>query len=221
MAERFHVYTLDMRNHGASPHESEMTYAAMVEDVLGFMDANNLPRVTLVGHSMGGKIAMLLACRHPELVERMIVVDIAPQDYFWPAHRVEFAAMNELKLDALTSRLEAEQQLESRVPSLGMRKFITTNLERGADGAWRWIMNLPVLTRALPTLEANSLEAKDSYRGASLFIAGGRSPYVGPDGREAILRHFPVARIESLTASGHNPHVEALEAFVALVNSFG
>ena len=93
---------------------------------------------------MGGKVAMLLACRHPDTRERLVVVDIAPKDYFWPAHRASFAAMNELNLADLRSRAEAEMRFEARVPSWPMRKFLTTNLERTADGAWYWQINLPV-----------------------------------------------------------------------------
>lgn len=220
LAERFHVCALDLRNHGASPHANEMTYDALVEDVLGWLDAQNLARATLVGHSLGGKVAMRLACRHPERVTRLVIVDIAPVKYFWPARREEFAAMNELNLGTLTSRGEAELLMEPRVTGLGMRKFIATNLERGADGAWRWIINLRVLTRELATMEDNSLETQDHYDGPALFIVGGRSTYVVAEGREAIGRHFSAARIETIEAAGHNPHVEARETFVRLVNAF-
>jgi pimeloyl-ACP methyl ester carboxylesterase len=123
LAEKYHVLALDLRNHGDSPHASEMSYAAMVEDVIGWLDAQQLTRVTLLGHSMGGKVAMLLACRHPERVAGLIVVDIAPKDYRWPAHREEFAAMNELDLASLESRAAGEQAFESRISDWAMRKF--------------------------------------------------------------------------------------------------
>jgi len=104
LAPGFHVFALDLRNHGRSPHADEMTYPAMVDDVLGWLDAQGLTRVTLMGHSLGGKVAMLLACRHPDRVERLVVVDIAPKDYPAHADRAEFAAMNALPLAALRSR---------------------------------------------------------------------------------------------------------------------
>jgi pimeloyl-ACP methyl ester carboxylesterase len=126
----YHVLALDLRNHGGSPHDDEMTYAAMAGDVIAWLDVQGLARVTLLGHSMGGKVAMLLACRHPDRVARLIVVDIAPKDYFWVAHRAEFAAMNELDLTSLQSRAEAELRFEARVDDWAMRKFIATNLER-------------------------------------------------------------------------------------------
>ncbi|MDQ5977259.1 MAG: hypothetical protein QG602_231 [Verrucomicrobiota bacterium] len=217
LAAENHVFALDARNHGRSAHDAAMNYEVLAHDVADWMQAQGLPRATLVGHSMGGKTAMLLACRRPELVERLVVVDIAPKDYFWVAHRGEFAAMNELDLDSLTSRGEAEMRFEARVPNLGMRKFLTTNLDRDEAGRWKWTVNLPVLTKALPGLERNSLAASDRYDGPALFIAGGKSQYVQPGDHAAIRRHFPSARIEVIAESGHNPHMEARERFVALV----
>jgi pimeloyl-ACP methyl ester carboxylesterase len=157
LAEHYHVLAPDLRNHGRSPHDDTMDYEALRGDVLTWMEAQGLGRVTLVGHSMGGKTAMLLACRHPERVERLIVVDIAPRDYFWPGHRASFAAMNELELRDLRSRAEAELRFEARVPNWAMRKFLATNLERTEDGNWRWQINLPGLSRALPQMESNPL----------------------------------------------------------------
>jgi pimeloyl-ACP methyl ester carboxylesterase len=217
LAQHFHVFALDARNHGRSPHAPEMDYAVLAEDIVGWMNAQGLAQAVIVGHSMGGKTAMLLACRHPERVARLVVVDIAPRDYFWVAHRGEFSAMNELELSSLQSRQEAEMRFEARVPSLGMRKFLTTNLERGENGAWRWTVNLPVLTAALPVMEKNSLQPDDRYDGPALFIAGGRSQYVQPGDHAAILRHFPAARIAVIADSGHNPHMDQREDFVRLV----
>jgi esterase len=217
LAAHCHVHALDARNHGRSPHDVEMSYAAMVDDVLAWMDAHRLTKTTLVGHSMGGKTAMRLACRHPERIERLVIVDIAPKDYQWAAHRAEFAAMNELDLPSLQSRAEAELRFEARVRDLGMRKFLATNLERGGDGRWRWLINLPVLTTALPQLEANSLASDDRFDGPALFIVGGKSRYVQRQDHEVIRRHFPAARIETIAESGHTPHMEAREEFVRLV----
>jgi pimeloyl-ACP methyl ester carboxylesterase len=170
---------------------------------------------------MGGKTAMLLACRHPNRVERLVVVDIAPKDYYWVAHRGEFAAMNELDLGSLQSRQEAEMRFEARVPSHGMRKFLATNLDRAEAGGWRWIVNLLVLTDALPTMEKNCLAPDDHYAGPALFIAGGRSQYVQPVDHAVIRRHFPKARIEVIAESGHNPHMDQREKFVGLVQLIG
>ena len=217
LSARFHVFALDLRNHGGSPHAADMSYAAMMNDVLEWLNAQQLPRVTLMGHSMGGKVAMLLASRHPERVERLIIVDTAPKDYFWLAHRAEFAAMNELDLGSLQSRAEAELRFEARVDDWAMRKFLATNLEQTPSGAWRWIVNLPALTAALPALEKNPLGPADRFDGSTQLIAGGKSHYVEPGDWGAVTGHFPNARLEIIPHSGHNPHMETREAFVRLV----
>lgn len=216
LAAHWHVLALDARNHGRSPHDSAMNYDVMADDLAAWMDRRGLTRAAIMGHSMGGKTAMRFACRHPERVERLVVVDIAPRDYHWVAHRAEFAAMTELDLGGLQSRQEAELRFEARVADFGMRKFLATNLERTADG-WRWAINLPVLTEALPRLEQNSLLAADRFDGPALFVVGGRSRYVQAADQAAITGHFPNARIATIADSGHNPHMETREAFVRTV----
>ncbi len=214
LATAFHVFALDLRNHGSSPHADTMTYAEMMVDVIGWLDAQHLGSVALLGHSMGGKVAMLLACRHPARVERLTVVDIAPKDYFWPAHRASFAAMNELNLAELHSRAEAEMRFEARVPSRPMRRFLASNLSGSREGGWKWQINLPALTAALPELERNPLAEDERYVGPTLFLAGAKS-YIEGDDHAAIRAHFPAARIQVLPNAGHNPHMEMREAFVA------
>jgi esterase len=218
LAVRYHVWALDLRNHGASPHDEEMTYAAMEADVAAWLDARGLARASLMGHSLGGKVAMRLACRRPGRVEELFVVDIAPRDYDRGGRqRAEFAAMHTLDLNGLRSRAEAEQRLEALVPDWALRKFLTTNLERKAEGGWRWTINLAALTAALPDLERNSLEPADRFLGPALFITGGQSAYVQPADHAAIRRHFPAARIETIPAAGHDPHMQARAEFVRLV----
>lgn len=214
------VWALDLRNHGKSPWHDVMTYDAMVADVLAWLDARGLGAVDLMGHSMGGKVAMALACRHPERVRRLVVVDIAPKDYLSHGHRAEFAAMNELRLAELQSRGEAELKMEGRVPDWAMRKFLTTNLERGEDGAWRWSVNLPVLTAALPALEENPLHEGEWFAGPTRVIRGGKSRYVKDEDVARLTEFFPAARIENIAAAGHNPHMETRVEFCTAVAGF-
>jgi len=212
----WHVMALDLRNHGNSPHAAEMSYPDLVDDVLHWLDQQGLDRVHLLGHSMGGKTAMLLACRQPERVSRLTVVDIAPKSYRWAAHRMEFAAMHALDLEHLASRAEAELQMENRVSDWAMRKFLTTNLERTEAGTWRWIVNLPAISGAIAELEGNPLLPADRYGGPTRFIIGGRSNYVVPAQDTAVIQqHFPAAEILTVAAAGHNPHFEQRAAFVA------
>jgi pimeloyl-ACP methyl ester carboxylesterase len=210
------VLAPDLRNHGNSPHAPEMDYPVLAADVLHWLDQQGLSRVHLLGHSMGGKTAMLLACRHPERVSRLTVVDIAPKNYRWAAHRMEFAAMNALDLEHLTSRAEAELQMEGRVSDWAMRKFLTTNLERTEAGAWRWIVDLPAISGAIGALESNPLQPADRFDGPTRFIIGGRSKYVVPtQDLPVIQQYFPAAEILTVADSGHNPHFEQRAAFLA------
>ena len=218
LAKEREVVALDLRNHGKSPHAEPMTYAAMVEDVLAWLDARGWSKVELMGHSMGGKVAMALACRHPERISRLIVVDIAPKDYLSHAHRAEFAAMNELRVDKLESRGEAELRFEARVSDWAMRKFLATNLERNEGGGWRWMINLPVLTASLPELERSPLAEGERFAGPTLFVTGGKSRYVQAGDVGAIEAHFPGAQVEVIAGSGHNPHMEARAEFVKAVS---
>lgn len=217
LAASYHVSALDLRNHGQSPHADEMDHVSMMADVLAWMDTQHLERATLLGHSMGGKVAMLLACRHPERVERLIVVDIVPKDYFRVGHRAEFEAMSALDLEYLASRGEAELRFEGRVDDWAMRKFLTTNLERDADLRWRWQINLPVLTAALPSLEKNSLTPNDRFEGPTLLVTGERSNYVAVADHEMFRHHFPAAIFKTVAGAGHNPHMEQRSAFVRAV----
>jgi pimeloyl-ACP methyl ester carboxylesterase len=216
----FRVCALDLRNHGDSFHAHEISYEIMAADVLAWLDAHGIGRAHLLGHSMGGKVAMLLACRHPERLEKLIAVDIAPKAY--PrSHEREFAAMRALDLVTVQSRAEAEQQLATRVPDWAFRQFLLTNLERSDAGGWRWSINLAGLDAALPVLEAEFLRSGDRFEGETLFVLGGKSRYFAPDEDEGRVRaHFPRVRFETIAESGHNPHFEARDRFVALVRAF-
>jgi len=217
LTSRYHVWALDLRNHGRSPHAPEMTHDVLAADVLAWMDAQGLARGALLGHSLGGKVAMRLACRHPDRVDRLIVVDIAPRAYPEYAQRVEVQAMAGLRLEDLDSRADAERRLEGSVKDWAMRKFLTTNLDRDADGRWRWIVNLPVLQAALLDLVQDPLGPDDHFDGPTRFILGGRSSFVQAADHAVIRRHFPAVEITVMPESGHNPHLEAREQFATLV----
>jgi len=190
----------------------------MAEDVRAWLDAQRISGpVDLLGHSMGGRTAMAFAFRYPERVRRLIVVDTVPRAYEWVGGRPEFAAMNALDLRVLGSRAEAERLMEPLVPDWGMRKFLTTNLERDEAGQWRWSINLGGITAALPALEANPLAAGECFEGEAHFIVCGRSSYVRAEDHATIRAHFSAAQIALLPDSGHNPHMEAREEFVRVV----
>jgi esterase len=220
LAAEFHVCALDLRNHGDSFHAREMTYAIMADDVVAWLDGRGIERTHVIGHSMGGKVAMLLACRHPSRVRKLIAVDIAPKAYP-SSHSAEFAAMHAIDLGTLASRAEAEKVMDSLVSDWGMRQFLLSNLERRNGGGMRWIINLPGLTAALPVLEAEFLHAGDRYDGETLFVLGEKSRYfVRGEDEAQVAPHFPRARYTIIAECGHNPHFEGRERFVAVVREF-
>ena len=154
LAARFAVFGVDLRNHGESPHAAAMSYPLMAGDVVELMDALGLTQCSLLGHSMGGKVAMQLALACPRRVARLIVVDMAPVEY--PArneaHMQLIAAMQALDLSSLKNRTEAEQRLAPQIPDAPTRKFILTNLVRVADGGFRWQLNLAAIREAYEVL---------------------------------------------------------------------
>lgn len=191
----------------------------MAEDVKSWIETQVLGPVHLVGHSMGGKVAMAVACRSPMLLRSLVVVDIAPKAYA-PRWGKEFAAMNALDVGNLDSRQAAEQALEPAVPDWAFRKFLLTNLERRETGGFRWSVNLPVLEAALPVLFASPLALDEQFTGPTLFLRGELSDYITERDPEAIRRHFPAGELETIPGAGHNVHFEKPEAFVEAVTRF-
>ena len=218
LAEDFTVYALDGRNHGQSPHADSMTLQEMAQDVSDTMDALGLPQAHLLGHSMGGKIAMLLALQQPARVQSLLVVDIAPVAYVRGDVQV-LQGLQALDLSALASRAQADAQLAQQVHTPAVRDFLLTNLVKdGADG-FRWRFNLPVLARSFGEIIGWPL-AEGTYDGPVLFIKGANSDYILPEHQAATMRLFPHARIKTVQGAGHWVHSEKAETFRKLARDF-
>ena len=169
LARRCRVIALDLRNHGASPHDGDMHYTAMAADVLQTLDRLSALPATLLGHSMGGKVAMQAALAQPDAVARLVVADIAPVAYP-PHHRAIAAAMASLPLSPGMTRAQAGGALSDAVPDAGMRAFLLQNLQLGAAPAWR--IGLTEIIAALPVVEGWQAPADARYGGSALFMAG-------------------------------------------------
>ena len=210
------VIGLDLRNHGSSPWDDDCSYTSMAEDVRAFLLSEKLDSIHLVGHSMGGKVAMHLALSYPELVGRLTVVDIAPRSYS-DRVRVEFTAMNSIDLTKIKSRRDAENQLMDTVTDWGMRQFILTNLNSDEKGVWKWTVNREALTHSLKSILDFDIKDSKVFNGPTRFIRGGKSNYISDADFILIKKYFPQADIITLPESGHNPHFDSRVEFVDAV----
>ena len=219
LAAHRRVIAFDLRNHGASAWTGGMQYGEMAEDVLAMLQERGCRRAALLGHSMGGKAAMMAALRDPDMVERLIVVDIAPVAY--PPHHLNLVrAMRTLDLSAIKRRGEADRLLAAAVPDAAERGFLLQNLAF-EDGHARWKLNLEAIEREMSVLVGfPPLPDNAVYGGATLFVGGGRSDYLLPEYEPVIRRRFPHARIEWIEDAGHWVHAEQPAAFLQVVEPF-
>jgi pimeloyl-ACP methyl ester carboxylesterase len=213
------VVVADLRNHGASPWDPVHDYPALAADVARLIETRLGGRAAVIGHSMGGKAAMMLALERPALVERLVVVDIAPTRS--PGNSADILrALERVPLDRCAHRGDVEAALAGDVPEGKVRSFLAANVVSGPDGL-AWGVNLDAFARHLDDiLGFPDVPPGRTFAGPTLFLAGGRSPYVRPEQHAAILRLFPAARIETIPAAGHWLHADAPEEFLAAVRPF-
>ena len=219
LAAHHHVIALDLRNHGASPWVETMDYREMAEDVRTTLQGRGYDRFALLGHSMGGKVAMTAALEHGAAVERLIVADIAPVSYA-PHHLGHVRAMHELDLGGVKRRSDADAALAPAIPDPAERAFLLQNLVF-ENGAARWRLNLEAIEREMPRLVGfPALPPDHTYKGPTLFVAGGRSTYLRPEHEPAIRQLFPNAEIAVIDNAGHWLHAEQPAAFLAIIEAF-
>lgn len=221
MARRFaadrRVLAFDLRNHGASPWVPEMDYESMAGDVAHALDTRRLSSVDLLGHSMGGKVAMWLALSRPDLVHRLVVVDIAPITYEHAFAAPYAEAMRAIDLSQHTSRRSVDEALSQSLPDAVLRAFLMSNLARGGDG-FRWCVNLEAFSHNMDRLR-DFPETDARFAGPALFIGGG-TYYLQATHEAAARRLFPNARFMWIDGAGHWVHHAAPEAFADAVAGF-
>lgn len=218
-AESFEVYTIDLRNHGQSFHADEMNYPSMAADVAQLITHLGLRNCRILGHSMGGKVAMTLAIQHPALISSMIVADIAPV-----AYRHDYDDLIEpilaLDLDRFASRTQIDHALRPSIPEDQLRAFLLQNLLH-ETGAWRWRVNWPVIQRDMDNLTGFApLPADWVGSQPTQFIRGANSDYVGSAEIEVIERHFGDVRVATIDGAGHWLHAEKPIEFSRLALDF-
>lgn len=214
----FQVHLVDQRNHGHSFHDDAFNYEVLVEDLKHYCDAHKLEDIILLGHSMGGKTAMLFASKFPELVSKLIIADISPR--FYPIHHDGILyGLSALNFDVIKSRGEADATLSKYVSDFGTRQFLLKNLYWVEKGKLGLRMNLDVLKEEVSEV-GEPLPSQATFQKDTLFLRGDRSEYIGVDDEKIILNHFPKAEIVTIAKAGHWLHAENPEDFFAAVIKF-
>ncbi len=218
LAEHYRVYIIDQRNHGDSLHDKLHTYEAMAEDLAEFITAHNIENPHIMGHSMGGKTAMQFAVTHPDLFDKLVVVDIAPKAY--PVHHDEILeGLESIDLATIKTRSDADKQLAEYVPELGVRQFLLKNLNRDSSKSYSWKINLPVISQSIEKISEGPKEKLKTEKQV-LFVGGKNSNYIKEADFTTIDSFFPNAEIEMVEGAGHWIHAEKPEAFLEIVERF-
>ncbi|OAB28085.1 Pimeloyl-ACP methyl ester carboxylesterase [Flavobacterium fryxellicola] len=214
----FQVHILDLRNHGRSLHAGDFSYEIMVQDVVEYCQGHNLENIVIVGHSMGGKVAMLLATSHPELVSKLIVADIGPK--FYPQHHQEIlAGLNAVDFSVKPSRSDVEAIMSQFIPDFGTRQFLMKSLYWQEPGQLAFRFNLAVFNTKMEEIGV-PLPENAIFDKPTLFIRGGNSRYILDSDFDTIKHHFPESSIETIPKVGHWLHAENPAEFYQKVTSF-
>ena len=214
------LHLVDQRNHGRSFHSDEFNYDILATDIKAYCDHHGLDKIILLGHSMGGKTAMKFAVKFPEIVEKLIIADIAPK-YYAPHHQQileGLAALNN-NPEALKSRGDADEFMAQYIQDWGTRQFLLKNLYWKKDKTLALRMNLEVLS-SNPEAIGEALEPEEIYNGEVLFLRGSKSNYIQDDDFELVKKHFPHSTIQTISDAGHWLHAENPKDFYQNVVKF-
>lgn len=217
LSEDFMVYIVDMRNHGKSPHSDEMDYKVMAEDLKEFMESQWIYSAYVVGHSMGGKVAMQFAIDYDDMVKKLMVVDIAPKRYP-PGHLGIFDALLSIDIDAISSRKEIDKILSDKISEISTVQFLLKNISRKKPKGYKWKMNLSAIHASydniLSSIDPSAIDIP------ALFVKGGRSGYITKEDHELIQGQFTSSEILEISDVGHWVHAEAPERMIKVINDF-
>jgi len=219
LAEQYHVFLVDLRNHGRSPHSEEHTYSLMANDIEELIEEKFLSDIILIGHSMGGKTAMVFAQQTPELLDKLVVVDIGPKAYP-PHHQDILGGLKAVDFTVQTSRNEVDQVMEKFVPNIGTRQFLMKGLCRRDEGGFGWRYNVNVLEKAIDqgNIIGDIPDKKVDVK--TLFIRGEKSDYILDEDFDDIKKQFPKSEIKTISEAGHWIHAEAPDRFQEILEEF-
>jgi esterase len=214
----FEVHLIDQRNHGSSFWDDSFNYEVLVEDLKHYCDTYNLKSIILLGHSMGGKTAMLFATQYPELVSKLIVADISPR--FYPIHHETIlAGLNALDFNSITSRNEADEVLSKYIADMGTRQFLLKNLYWKEKAQLALRINLKILTKNIAEV-GEALPNESKFEKDTLFLRGEKSNYITSSDESLIKHHFYKVEIVTIKNSGHWLHAENPQDFFDAVMDF-
>ena len=210
-AEGFEVHMLDLRNHGKSFHSDEFKYSVMANDIFEYCKHYHLENISIIGHSMGGKLAMLFATSHPEMVEKLIVADIGSK-YYPPHHEAILAGLNAVDFSSKPDRAQVEEMLYPFITDFGTRQFLMKNLYWIESGQLALRFNLPVFNAKIETI-GEALPTENHFDKPTLFIRGGNSKYILDTDLPEIKKHFPSFELATIPNVGHWLHAENPKLF--------
>lgn len=220
LAEKFSVYIPDQRNHGQSPHSVTFNYYALADDLLEFIREHKLEKPIIIGHSMGGKVAMTFALEHPDIVEKLVVVDISPRKY--PGRNIHFDMINAMMavdFDTVETREDVENQLLESIPNKRIRLFVMKSLYRKTRHTFDWRLNLEAISANMDFV-FDGVESTDSYQKPTLFIRAGVSDYIQDSDTPLIKELFPNAKIQIIDDASHWVHADNPEELCRLFSLF-
>tara|TARA_R110002012_G_scaffold233742_1_gene407088 strand:- start:411 stop:1178 length:768 start_codon:yes stop_codon:yes gene_type:complete len=217
LSESYRVTSVDVRNHGDSFHSELMDYPSMAKDIVVIMQHLAIESAIVLGHSMGGKIAMELALTYPERVDKLIVADIAPVEYP-PHHNQIIDGLKAIDLSSVKGRKDADKQLANYVDNLSVRQFLLGNLT-SKNGQFVFKCDIENIDKNYPNI-MRTYQGSNTYSGPTLFIKGANSDYILPEHRAEIVRLFPQSRARVIQGAGHWLHAEKTIAFNRSVTSF-
>lgn len=217
-AAHYRVFAVDLRNHGGSPHSEFMNYSIMAQDLEEFVDSHEIDAANVMGHSMGGKVAMQFAMNTPARINKLVIVDIAPKAYP-PTHRSLLTALRHLDIDALTSFAAADQALLQDVADNSLRQFLVKNLVRNSDGRFCWRIGLDAIIASYDEL-TQAVVPGAAFENPVLFLRAGNSTFIEGNDLAAIRAIFRRAEIRTIDGAGHWLHIEAPDAFYQVIIDF-
>jgi len=218
LSEKNKIYLVDQRNHGQSFHSKIFNYQVMAQDIKDFMEDHLIKKVILIGHSMGGKVAMNFAISYPEKLIKLVIVDIAPKVYK-VHHENILKGLSSMNLATIQSRKMADEYLANYVPEIEVRQFLLKNLARNDIGKFKWKLNLNAIKKNVK-LMGDELDTDNSFNGPTLFIRGGNSNYITEGDKSSFKNYFKNSSLITIPNSGHWVHAEQPEKFMVVVNKF-